>query len=208
MQKIGKKLPKVFYLHEDVVHIAKELLGKILVTNFDNQLTAGRIVETEAYNGTYDKAAHSYNNKRTNRTEVMFREGGVAYIYLCYGLHHMFNVVTNIKDKPNAILIRALEPITGLDIMLKRANKQIAGFELTKGPGNVGKALGLNKIHSGIDLQSEDIFIVDDGFKYNKNEIATTTRIGVEYAKEDALLPYRFLVSESMYVSGKKLNNV
>ena len=201
-------MPKAFYLHEDVVHIAKELLGKILVTNFDNQLTAGRIVETEAYNGPYDKAAHSYNNKRTNRTEVMFREGGVAYIYLCYGLHHMFNVLTNIKDKPNAILIRALEPITGLDIMLKRANKQIAGFELTKGPGNVGKALGLNKIHSGIDLQSEDIFIVDDGFKYNKNEIATTRRIGVEYAKEEALLPYRFLVSESMYVSGKKLNNV
>src|SRR5690606_31415933 len=123
-----KKLPSSFYQRADVVQITKELIGKILVTNFAGQLTAGRIVEAEAYNGPFDKAAHSYNNRRTKRTEVMFGPGGVAYIYLCYGIHQMFNIVTNVKDVPNAILIRALEPITGINIMLSRSNKTVHGF--------------------------------------------------------------------------------
>lgn len=200
-----KKLPSSFYERTDVVTITKELIGKIVVTNFDNKLTAGRIVEAEAYNGPFDKAAHSYNNRRTRRTEVMYSHGGVAYIYLCYGIHQMFNIVTNIKDHPNAILIRALEPLTGIDIMLKRTNKTVHSFDLTRGPGNVAKALGLHTTQTGMSLQSNELYIADDGYRYPENEIIATSRIGVDYAAEDALLPYRFIVKGNKYVSGKKV---
>ena len=188
-----------------MVTITKELVGKILVTNFDNKLTAGRIVEAEAYNGPFDKAAHSYNNRRTKRTEVMYSTGGVAYIYLCYGIHQMFNIVTNVKDIPNAILIRALDPLVGIDIMLERSNKTVHSFDLTRGPGNVAKALGLHTSQTGMSLQSDDLYIVEDAFSYDEKNIIATTRIGVDYAAEDALLPYRFIVKGNKYVSGKKI---
>jgi DNA-3-methyladenine glycosylase len=200
-----EKLPLSFYERADVVAITKELLGKILVTNFDNRLTAGRIVEAEAYNGPFDKASHSYNNRRTKRTEVMYGSGGVAYIYLCYGIHQMFNIVTNVKDIPNAILIRALEPLVGIDIMLERSNKTVHSFDLTRGPGNVAKALGLHTSQTGMGLQSNELYIGDDGFHYDPNEIVATPRIGVDYAAEDAFLPYRFIVKGNKYVSGKKI---
>lgn len=200
-----KKLPASFYERADVVTITKDLLGKILVTNFDNNLTAGRIVEAEAYNGPFDKAAHSYNNRRTKRTEVMYSHGGVAYIYLCYGIHQMFNIVTSVKDIPNAILIRALEPLAGIDIMLERTRKSTHSFDLTRGPGNVAKALGLHTSQSGMLLQSSELYIADDGFQYSESDIIATTRIGVDYAAEDALLPYRFVVKGNKYVSGKKI---
>lgn len=200
-----RKIPNDFYERADVVAITKELVGKILVTNFDDKLTAGRIVEAEAYNGPFDKAAHSYNNRRTARTEVMFSQGGVAYIYLCYGIHQMFNIVTNVKDVPNAILIRALEPVAGINIMLERTNKSAHTFDLTRGPGNVAKALGLHTSQSGMTLQSEQLYIADDGFKYPKDEIIATSRVGVDYAAEDALLPYRFVIKGNKYVSGKKI---
>src|SRR5687767_9579715 len=135
-----QKLPLAFYLRDDVVQIAKDLLGKILVTQWDEHYTAGRIVETEAYAGTLDRASHAYKGK-TRRTEVMFGEGGVTYIYLCYGLHQMFNIVTNVSGTPHAILIRALEPLAGIDIMLQRTGKQKPDATLTRGPGNVGKAM-------------------------------------------------------------------
>lgn len=199
-----KRLPPAFYERADVVTITKELIGKILVTNFDDRLTAGRIVEAEAYNGPYDKASHSYNNRRTKRTEVMYANGGVAYVYLCYGIHQMFNIVTNVKDIPNAILIRALEPMLGIDTMLERSNKTVHSFDLTRGPGNVAKALGLHTSQTGMHLQTGDLFIADDGHSYNEADIIATTRIGVDYAAEDALLPYRFLVKGNKYVSGKK----
>lgn len=202
--KTSLKLPQAFYERADVVNITKELLGKIVVTNFDNQLTAGRIVEAEAYNGPFDKAAHSYNNRRTKRTEVMFATGGVAYVYLCYGIHQMFNVVTNQAGIPNAILIRALEPVAGIETMLLRSNKTTHGFDLTRGPGNVAKALGLHTRHSGMSLQSEALYIADDAIRYPENKIVATARIGVDYAAEDALLPYRFVVKDSKYISGKK----
>ena len=198
------KLPPTFYQRGDVVAITKELLGKILVTNFDSKFTAGRIVEAEAYNGPFDKAAHSYNNRRTNRTEVMFNVGGVAYIYLIYGIHQMFNIVTNIEGIPNAILIRALEPIAGIDTMLERTAKTMHGFDLTRGPGNVAKALGFHTSQTGMSLQSDLLYIADDGFTYNDADLIATTRVGVNYAGEDALLPYRFLVKGNKYVSGKK----
>lgn len=200
-----KVLPQSFYERPDVVAITKDLLGKIVVTRFDNKLTAGRIAEAEAYNGPFDKAAHSYNNRRTKRTEVMYGHGGVVYVYLCYGLHQMFNVVTNRPGIPNAILIRALEPVAGIDEMLKRSNKNSHGFDLTRGPGNVAKALGLNTTHSGMSFQSNELYIADDGLSYKKEEIAVTARIGVDYAAEDALLPYRFIVKGNKYVSGKKI---
>lgn len=203
--KIWKKLPLSFYERNNVVEITKELIGKILVTNFDNQLTAGRIVEAEAYNGPHDKASHSYNNRRTKRTEVMYSHGGVAYIYLCYGIHQMFNIVTNVKDIPNAVLIRALEPLVGIDIMLARTKKATHSFDLTRGPGNVAKALGFHTDQTGQSLESSEIYIADDGFNYSESEIVATPRIGVDYAAEDALLPYRFIVKGNKCVSGKKI---
>lgn len=194
IKSFGKKLPPAFYERADVVIIAWELLGKILVTHIDYQLTAGRITETEAYNGAFDKASHAFGNRRTKRTEVMYGSGGTAYIYLCYGLHQMFNVVTNISDIPNAVLIREIEPVAGNDVMLQRLKKTIHKPGLTKGPGNVGKALGIHTAQSGMSLQSNELFIADDGFSFSTNEIAITKRIGVDYAAEDALLPYRFVV--------------
>ena len=201
--KKWKKLPLSFFTRKDVVEITRELLGKVLVTNFDNDLTAGRIVEAEAYNGPYDKAAHSFDNRRTKRTEVMFAAGGVAYVYLCYGIHQMFNIVTNEQDVPNAILVRAVEPIIGIDIMLRRCSKGVHGYDLTRGPGNVAKAFGLHTSHSGYSLQEEAIYIADDGFRPTEEDITSTKRIGVDYAGEDALLPYRFIIQGSKYVSGK-----
>jgi DNA-3-methyladenine glycosylase len=202
-----KKLPASFYERRDVIQVTRELMGKILATNFNNSLTAGRIVEAEAYNGPFDKASHSFGNRRTKRTEIMYAAGGVAYIYLCYGIHQMFNVVSNIKDVPNAILIRALEPLTGIDMMLERSKKTIHNFDLTRGPGNVAKALGLHTTQTGTSLQSDEIYIADDGWEYAESEIVITARIGVDYAEEDALLPYRFIVKGNKYVSGKKSKN-
>ena len=200
MSKI-KKLDHSFYNRNDVLKIAKELLGKILVTQFNGQITSGRIVETEAYRGEIDKASHAYGGRRTKRTEIMYGEGGTAYVYLCYGIHHLFNVVTNKKNIPHAILIRALEPLEGIDTMLNRTRKSKLDFTLTRGPGNVSKALGLFTHHTGINLLQDEISVVDDGFKLSKKNIDMTKRIGVDYAEEDALLLYRFSVKGNKYVS-------
>ncbi|MBV9963838.1 MAG: DNA-3-methyladenine glycosylase [Parafilimonas sp.] len=202
-----KKLDESFYVRKDVVKIAKELLGKIVVTFFNDQLTAARITETEAYNGIIDKASHAYNNRRTKRTEIMYGSGGAAYVYLCYGIHHLFNVVTNLKDVPHAVLVRAAEPVIGVDIMLMRTNKKKLDSTLTSGPGNVSKALGIYTHHTGIDLKSQDFFIADDGFRLSKTKIVITPRIGVDYAAEDALLPYRFSIRDNKFLSGKIKKN-
>ena len=199
-----KILNENFYQRKDVVKIANELLGKIIVTFFDDQLTAARITETEAYNGIVDKASHAYNNRRTKRTEIIYAGGGTAYVYLCYGIHHLFNIVTNAKDIPHAVLIRSAEPIIGVEVMLQRTNKKKLDNTLTTGPGNVSKALGIHTHHTGADLKSENFFIADDGFKLSKNKIIASPRIGVDYAAEDALLLYRFFIKENPYVSGKK----
>lgn len=198
------RIGEEFYHRDDVVLIAKELLGKILVTKFDGVLTAARIVETEAYNGIIDKASHAYSGRRTNRTEVMYRQGGAAYVYLCYGIHHLFNVVTNKQDTPHAILIRAAEPVYGIDEMVTRTRKSKPDYTLTKGPGNVSKALDITTKHTGANLLGDEVFIVDDGFKLKKKDIIASPRIGVDYAKEDALLPYRFYIKDNPFVSGKK----
>src|SRR5215212_7433318 len=166
-RKSMKKLPQSFYLRNDVVKIAKELLGKVLVTNWNDEYTSGRIVETEAYAGEIDRASHASKGK-TARTFVMFEEGGTAYVYLCYGIHEMFNIVTNRAGVPHAILIRAVEPINGIDIMLQRTGKKKFDETLARGPGNVGKAFGFHRSQCGLSLQSDELYIEDDGFKIDK----------------------------------------
>lgn len=190
-----------FYKRPDVVKIARELLGKILVTEFDGIRTSGRIVETEAYAGITDKASHAYNNRRTNRTEIMFGDAGRSYVYLCYGIHHLFNIITNITDVPHAVLIRALDPIDGIDQMLLRTGKSKPDHTLTRGPGNVSKALGLNRQHTGMNLLENEIYVMDDGHKLPRAKIIASKRIGVDYAAEDALLLYRFHIEGNRFVS-------
>lgn len=202
-----KKLSPAFYLQSDVVAVARQLLGKVLVTNIGGEITKGRIVETEAYNGVIDKASHAFGGRRTNRTEIMFSKGGVAYVYLCYGMHHLFNIVTNKKDIPHAVLIRALEPMSGIETMLERRSKTTLDSTLTKGPGSAAKAMGISTEHSGISLSAAAIAVYDDGFAYSASEVLATPRIGVDYAGEDAWLPYRFLVKGNVYVSGKKVTS-
>ncbi|MBO9200405.1 MULTISPECIES: DNA-3-methyladenine glycosylase [Niastella] len=199
-----KKLDTAFYNRADVVKIAKELIGKVLVTQFGEVITSGRIVETEAYAGVIDRASHAFGDRRTNRTEVMYKPGGVAYVYLIYGIHHLFNVVTNKQDVPHAVLVRALDPIHGINAMLERTGKHRADYTLTKGPGNVSKALGIRTSHTGMSLLGGEIYIADDDFVTAKKDIIATPRIGVDYAGEDAKLPYRFNLKDNPYVSGKK----
>ncbi len=197
------KLPISFYKRKDVVIVARELIGKVVVTNLDGLITSGRIVETEAYVAHIDKASHSFGGRRTAKNEHMYATAGTAYVYICYGMHQMLNVVTNDKDIPDAVLIRAIEPLEGIDIMLKRTGKPKMDFTLTRGPGNVGKALGIFKKHSGSHLLDEEIYLADDGFKTKDNEIGISKRIGVESAFPDSELPYRFYIKGNKYVSGK-----
>ncbi len=196
-----KKLPIEFYNRHDVVSIAKGLIGKIIVTKFDGVVTSGRIVETEAYIGLQDRASHSFGGRRTARNEHMYEKAGTAYVYICYGIHHLFNVVTNKKNIPDAILIRAVEPLQGVDIMLGRTGKRILDNTLTKGPGNAAKALGISKNHSGINLVKDEIFIASDNHTVNTTCIGISKRIGVERSGEAALLPYRFYVKGNPFVS-------
>jgi len=198
-----KKLPFNFYKRKNVVAIAKELVGKIVVTKFDGLTTSGRIVEAEAYVAMIDKASHSFGGRRTAKNEHMYASPGTAYVYICYGMHQMFNIVTNEKDVPDAVLIRAVEPLEGINIMLQRTGKEKLDFTLTKGPGNVGKALGIFKKHSGLHLLDDEIYLADDGFELKENQIGISGRIGVASAGADALLPYRFYVRGNKYVSWK-----
>lgn len=203
-----------FYRRTDTIQIAKDLLGKVLVTNVDGQTTTGMIVETEAYNGAEDKACHAFGRRFTKRTKVMYMEGGAAYVYLCYGLHHLFNIVTNIADTPHAVLLRAAEPLTGINTMLQRTGKLTLDHTITKGPGNLSKAFGIQKIHTGLLLNTDELFIAVPDYvkaKYGiilppvaSENIIVTPRIGVDYAGDDAMLPYRFFVKGNPYVSGRK----
>lgn len=201
------KLPEDFYRQKNTALIAKQLLGKVLISNINGVCTAGRIIETEAYHGKNDKASHAFQGRRTARTEVMFEEGGIAYVYLCYGIHQLFNVVTGEKEMPAAVLIRSLEPLIGMDTMLHRLQKSKVDHSLTRGPGNLSKALGIHKKHSGISLQGPELFIADDGFRLAKSVIGITPRIGVDYAGDDAKRLYRFIIKNHPYLSGKKSAN-
>lgn len=199
-----KKLPVTFYNRKDVIQIAKELLGKIVVTKIDGITTSGRIVETEGYVAMVDKASHAFGGRRTSRNEHMYAAAGTAYVYICYGMHQMLNVVTNEKDVADAVLIRAIEPLEGIDSMLERTGKAQADYTLTKGPGNVGKALGIFKHHSGVMFMDDVIYLMDDGYEVPEERIGISPRVGVNSAGADALLPYRFYIRDNKYVSGKK----
>ncbi len=196
-----KKLPIQFYEGANVVLIARKLIGKIIVTNFNGLITSARIVETEAYIGLTDRASHSFGGKRTARNEHMYATAGTAYVYICYGMHHLFNIVSNAKDIPDAVLIRAVEPVAGIDIMLKRTGKLKLDNTLTKGPGNASKALGISKGHSGINLIKDEIYIADDGYEIKETAIGISKRIGIDSSGDAALLPYRFYIKGNKFVS-------
>lgn len=197
------KLPESFYQRENVVLIAKELLGKTIHSMVNGELTSARITEVEAYSGLNDKACHANNGIRTKRTEVMYAEGGHAYVYLCYGIHHLFNIVTNARDRADAVLVRTVEPLEGVDIMLERRRKESLDKTLTSGPGTLSQALGIKtKTHYGKWLLDNDIWL-EDSRNLSSDEIITSTRIGVDYAEEDALKPWRFYIKDNQWISKK-----
>lgn len=195
------KLLEEYYLSEDVIKLAKDLLGKVLFTNINGDISGGIIVETEAYFGIKDKASHAYGGRRTNRTETMYAKGGIAYVYLCYGMHNLFNVVSaNIND-PHAILIRAIEPLIGKEIMEERRNMPSTKAAISSGPGSAAKALGIDRSFNAKYLTGDDVWIEDHHNTFQDDEIATTPRVGIAYAEEHALLPLRFFVKGNKYVS-------
>lgn len=191
------KLPQSFYQRSNVVQVAKDLIGKRLITNVNDMLTSGIIVETEAYSYK-ERGCHAYKGP-TERNKVMFEKGGISYVYLCYGMHHLFNVVTNQSGKADAVLIRALEPVLGMDLMMERM-KVNSIKRITSGPGKLTKALGITKRWNGVDLLGDQVWI-EEGEKVSSSKIKADARIGIDYAGEDALLPWRFSIKDNKWVS-------
>ncbi|MHC2990454.1 3-methyladenine DNA glycosylase [Pontibacter sp. HJ8] len=198
------KLKKSFYTRPDVVQVAQDLLGKHLYTRQNGVLTGGIIVETEAYSGVGDKACHAHLNRRTQRTEIMYHEGGVAYVYLVYGIYNLFNIITNVEGQADAVLVRAIEPLEGIEEMLLRRNMASVRPNLTAGPGVLSIALGIDRKHYGTPLTGNTIWVEDKGMEVPAEGIAIGPRIGVDYAGEDALLPWRFWLKGNKWVSRKK----
>ena len=197
----NKKIPASYYKNSDTLELSKDILGKKLVTKVNNQITSGIIVESEAYLGVSDRASHAFDNKLTNRTSTMFEEGGISYIYLCYGMHSLFNIVTNNKGIPEAILIRAIKPIDGISMMCKRRNMKEKSYNLTNGPGKLSQALGITKKLNRQSLHGDDIWLEDIRMSFKDNNILSSPRIGVDYAGTDAKLPYRFYIKNNKWVS-------
>jgi len=197
-----KKLPREFYLRDDTLQIARNLLGKILVVpDAEGERVSGMIVETEAYLGAIDKAAHSYKNRRTKRTETMFSIGGTVYIFFIYGMYFQFNVVVGKPEIPHAILIRAVEPIENIETMRERRGK-MPDKNLTSGPGKLCIALGIDKTFNDADLLGDKVWI-EEGEQISDSHIATGNRIGIDYAEEYAEKPWRFWVKDNLFVSRK-----
>jgi len=195
-----KKLPREFYTRSDVLEVARELLGKkLVVPNRSGARVAGLIVETEAYRGPEDRASHAYNSRRTNRTETMYGRGGTAYIYFVYGMYHQFNVVTNVEDVPHAILVRAVEPVEGLDVIRRRRPGR-SEYELTSGPGRLCLALGIDRKLDKADLLGERVWI-EEGISISPREITRGPRIGIDYAEEWIKKPWRFWIKDNPFVS-------
>lgn len=201
-----KKLHATFYQSPDVLTLCKDLIGKVLVSRVDSLLTSGIIVEAEAYRAPDDSACHAFGDRRTERTEVMFAPGGVAYIYICYGIHHLFNVVTGPGNSAHAILIRALEPLEGIDIMLERRKMHKVEPKITKGPGALSMAMGFDRSMSGQSLvTSNSLFYIEDrNIQCTEDKIATGPRIGCERAGVSASWPWRYYVRNHPNVSAKK----
>lgn len=197
----GAKLRREFFTRTDVARIGRELLGQYLFTRFPGQpLTGGMIVETEAYGGATDRASHAYGHRRTRRTEIMYATGGVAYVYLCYGLHALFNIITNGAGAPDAVLIRALEPTHGLATMLRRRRRTQPTRALTGGPGVLAEALGIRVAHSGWSVVGDCIWL-EKGRRVAPRCILAGPRVGVGYAGPDARRPWRFRLRDSAWTS-------
>lgn len=190
------KAGRDFFSGDDVVEIARRMLGMQLCTRFDGVFTSGIITETEAYAGIRDRASHAYGGRKTSRTEIMYRQGGTAYVYLCYGMHSLFNIVTNKSGIPDAVLIRGIHPVSGIEWMEKRSGKKSGSKGFTDGPGKVSKAMGIHFSHSGISASGSKIWVEDHGIILSETDIRCTPRIGVDYAGEDAKLPWRFLYTK------------
>ena len=201
---MGTKLDIDFYERDDVVQIAQELLGKVLCTQMNGIITKGIIVETEAYNGRTDKACHAHFAGKTNRTKIMYERGGLAYVYLCYGIHHLFNIVTNKEGLADAVLVRGIEPLEGIDQILKRRNKTKLERSVGGGPGIVSQALGITTSHYGTDLTGNLIWIEDHSKSISTKNLIASPRVGVDYAEEDALLPWRFRIKDNPFTSPAK----
>ena len=198
----GEKLSREFYLRGDTLQIARDLLGKVLVVPTETgERVSGMIVETEAYLGAEDKAAHSFGNRRTNRTETMFAQGGTAYVYFIYGMYFQFNVVVGEIGTPHAILIRAVEPLEGIEIMRERRG-QMKDTNLTSGPGKLCIAFGIDKSFDKEDLLGGRVWI-EEGEKFSTDSIACGKRIGIDYAEEYAEKPWRFWIKNNSFVSRK-----
>lgn len=213
-----RKLQKSFFLRKNTLQIAKELLGKYLLTDIGGAgITGGKIVEVEAYLGKEDKASHGYNGRRTERNENLYGEGGGAYVYFCYGIYYLFNAVTGEENRANAVLIRAIEPTIGKSIMLKRKMERNKGAvsaaainRIASGPGLLTIALGIDLRHDGaaicrgnLDNNGDklEIWIEDRGMEIKEKDITATSRVGVDYAEEYASLPWRFKIRGNKWVS-------
>ena len=191
------KLPRDVYLHDDVVECAQYFIGKSIVTAINGQVTAAKIVETEAYCGKNDRACHASKGK-TPRTEIMFRQGGTAYNYLCYGIHTLFNIVTNTKGNADAVLVRAVEPLYGEELMLERRDFMKVKPELTNGPGKVAQARGITRKENG-ELLTGDVIWLEDSKTCDKNDLIASHRVGVNFAGNDALKNWRFRLKSSAF---------
>ena len=190
-------LPRTFYLSNDPVPLARALLGKVLVSDVGGVRTSGRIVETEAYRAPDDRASHAYCNRRTARTAVFYEAGGLAYVYRCYGMHCLFNIVTGAEGIPHAVLVRAIEPLEGRETQLTRRKSARWTPRLADGPGKVAQALGIGMEHYGASLFDADgpLGCCDDGYRLDDGQILASPRVGIGYAGEDALLPWRFRIA-------------
>jgi len=192
------KLERSFYERETIL-VAKELLGKYLVRSTEEGITSGKIVEVEAYIGPHDAAAHTFNNLRTSRTEVVYGPGGYAYVYLIYGMYHCLNIVTNTAEKPEVVLIRALEPTDGIELMKKRRKCEKLK-NLCSGPGKLCIAMDITRMHNGIDLCGNELYLLDNS-KVPEENIISTPRINIDYAGEAKNYPWRFVIKDSKYLS-------
>jgi DNA-3-methyladenine glycosylase len=194
------KVSESFYKRADVVKIARDLIGKRLVTLINGTLTGGIIVETEAYSWK-ERGCHAFGKKKTDRNAVMFEDGGKAYVYLCYGMHHLFNVVTNVNGIPEAVLIRAIEPEIGREEMIFRRGERTREFHLTSGPGKLTKALGIDRKLNGKSLLDYEVWIENSGKKIRSADLEVGPRIGIDYAGIDANLPWRFFLRGNPWIS-------
>lgn len=197
-------LPDSFYTRTEIVAISRELLGKILLTEINGVRTSGIIVETEAYAGPEDRACHAFGLRRTRRTAPMYEPGGLAYVYLIYGIYHLFNIVTNVAEEPYAILIRAVEPLEGIEVMLARRKMETVSAKLTAGPGVMSQALGITTAMTGMSLSGPEVWLEDGPKSIAAKNIVAGTRVGIAYAGADALLPYRFSIRHNPWVSKAK----